>query len=268
MMLRVLTVCILLTLASAAQADPPAVHAVRAYDVFWGGVQIGSLVAEVKEENGIYHFNTLMHSGAMLKYIALYQNDAQGTIKANDAKGFIPVSFDDAVKLRRKQRHIHLDFAEDGTLKSNEVAPPESPLKRPPIDISALKDSIDPLTAALRVQHYVRAYRKDNSATQFTMNVFDGRKLFAVHYTIHGKTSTLIDHKPVPTIHVSFLRKALGGFTQKELQNMGKEDPVIDVYLGDDEMLLPVKAEGKAVLGSATAILVKECAVLQDCLHK
>ena len=46
---------------------------------------------------------------------------------------------------------------------------------------------------------------------------------------------------------------------------MKDENPVIDMYLEDNELLLPVKAIANAPIGSATAVLERECYDISSC---
>lgn len=250
----------IINFAPLSYAAPPAGHTVRHYEVMWNGLHIGDLIADIKEVNGIYHFNTLMRSRDIIKLLAPYRNTASGVIAKDAAKELRPVSFRNTVKLRRKSRDITMQFDAQGVLKTTTVVPPDMPNRRPPVNSVLLQGSIDPLTATLLVGEYVKKGR-----TQFITNVYDGRKLFAVNYQVRGKTTTMLNGKSVPTIHISFSRKAIAGFTEKELKNMPKENPVFDVYLADDGTMLPVKAIGKASIGSASATFKRSCATVEEC---
>lgn len=251
---------VLIWLASPAHAETSSFHAVRYYEVVWNGLHIGDMVAEVKEENGIYRTEIVLRSRDIVKLFSPYRNTATATSKYDTKNGFTPVSFDNTVKLRKKSRQVTMHFAEDGALQTLAVVPPELPSRRPPVATSLLTGSIDPLTAPLRVREHLRAGK-----SKFTTTIYDGRKLFAIHYTVHGKITTEINGKNIPTIHITMTREPIAGFTVKEMNNMPKQNPVIDVYV-DEVNMLPVKAIGKAGIGSATALLKKECASMQACL--
>jgi hypothetical protein len=249
-------------------AAPAPLHEVRAYAVIWNSLHIGDIIAEVKETNGTYHFETHMRSREIIKLLAPYTNRATATIKPSSTRGFIPVSYENTVKLRKKLRTIRMHYAADSTLNTLIVTPEDSIAKRPPATPAQLIGSIDPLTGTMLAQHYVKNYLATGHNKDFTFNIYDGRKLFAVHFTIIGKSVITLDNNPVATVHFRFSRKAIAGFTAKELAKMPKEEPVIDVYLRDDATLLPVKAVGKAASGSVTAVLTKSCATLEACMEK
>ena len=237
-------------------------HAVRAYDVDWNKLPVGNLIGEISEENGITHVTILMRSDKILKYVAEYHNLTTATMKNDTANGYIPMVFDVKSTLRKKSKQLHMEYDEAGILKNKILTPPESAQKRPTIPPELLNGHIDPLTAVMLARAYIK-----QGKTKFSLNIYDGRNLFVVNYIVYGKTTTVVGGKRVDAIHISFSRRAIAGFTTKELHNLPRESPVIDLYLSDDELMLPLTATGKAIIGSANAKLRKECQTLDECMN-
>lgn len=238
----------------------------RYYEVYWNGLHIGDLIGEIKEEDGHTTMATFMRSNDMMQIVAPYNNIAHGSIATANNR-LLASSFEDQIRFRRKNKYIELHYDNDGNIARNTIIPPEDPNKRPTVPMNMLKDSVDPFTAVLLVRKQVRDYLLEGKNNRFSKNIFEGRSLFTLQVDIRGRETIELNKRPVSVIHITLSRQPIAGYTAKELLKMPAQNPVIDVYLEDNPSLLPVRATGQALVGSAMAVLKKECTSIDECLR-
>ncbi len=257
----------LLGSAALAVDSPPAPKAVRLYGVYWQSIHIGNIIGEVKNNSdGKIEFRVAMRSLNILKRLTRYQNDASTTARFGNAQGFIPITFEVHSTLRKKTKNVALAYDAAGNVVQETIDHPPNPKKITPITADMKKDSIDPLTAALIARDKVRQFRDGGGKNYFNLKIYDGRQLFIVNFTILPATTLSWQGRSVSVIPLRFARTALGGFGKEELERMKKQDPVIDVYLSNDSALLPLEAKGKAIIGTASASLLRECQSFTECM--
>lgn len=251
----------------AVAEEDKGLNAARLYGVYWQNIHVGNIIGEIRTKEGKSEFRVSLHALNIFKTLTRYQNNSFTIINTKTPHSFVPESFELHTVLRKKAKHTRIDYTTLGEVSKEQVSHPANPLKVKPITPEKKQGSVDPLTAALIAREYVRNYltQKEGVNNQFAITIYDGKYLFDIQFMIKEQTSITFHGRDVPVVHISFLRNPLAGFSTKELQRMKKYDPVIDLYLTNDEFLLPLQAEGTAPLGKATAILQKECASFEEC---
>lgn len=237
----------------------------RLYGVYWQNVHIGDIVGELRTSGNRSELRVSMRALNILKTLTRYENDSFVVAHATMPYGFIPESFDVHSVLRKKSKTAHIEYSNAGEIIHESVSHPANPLKVKPIDAAMKNGSVDPLTAALIARENVRHYLNKKGKNYFTLSVYEGRYLYRLHFTVNDPVTITVQGHAESVVPLHFSRTPLGGFSKEELSRMQKQDPVIDVYLSNDALLLPVQAEGKAMIGKANAVIKKECAIFSEC---
>jgi len=233
---------------------------VRHYKVYWAGLHIGDLVARVNNDR----MDTLIESYGIAKLISNYSSKTHATFSYKNGE-YKPSSFFTEFKLQKRDRTIGIKYKNDGGIMEEAITPPDKVGKRPPISEEQKQNAVDPLTAFMLARQKIKEnLDKENSG--FSFNMYDGRRLSRLEFKIHGRKKETIKRKELNVVHVSFERIPIAGFTKRELKRMKEEEPIVTVYLSDDEYLFPIKADAKAPLGSAVMLLEKECSSLDVCI--
>lgn len=263
------TLLLLISIPSSLQAEP--IRLTRMYHIYWTGLLLGEMIGEYQYSQDTHSFKVIMRSDGLGAKLANYHNESQASwnqllpgqalLKAEKFELFS--------KFRRKSRNVLLHYDANGRLTLDRHHPEIASKKYPIASPAQKKDSQDPLTAALNVQRLARQYQKASHIPLYhELKVYEGRKLFTLCVTINARKTITVSDQAYETLYVRLHRKPIAGFSKSELYRLKHEDPVIEVYLSDDALLLPVKAVATAKIGSVVALLKKECATLTACLKK
>ena len=79
------------------------------------------------------------------------------------------------------------------------------------------------------------------------------------------KALEIFVNKNVKAIHLTAFNKPVSGYTKNEMRDMPEQNPKISVWVGDDNLLLPIKGDGQTRVGFASGSLVKECRTIKEC---
>lgn len=260
-----LAITLLLSLPAGAFAEAlERPEEARLYKLYWGGMNLGNLVGAIEKAEDGYHFKVNMRSRGLARLITKYQSDTLTHFAFTDDHQALPVSFMTKGSLRKKQRIINIDYDQEGLITYENVNPPDKRWKRPAVKKESKAGSMDPLTMLINVRKRVIDYLQGGEK-EFTYLLYEGRRLSKLYFTIHGKMRLTIGSEEFPVIHVHARRDPLEGFTNREKEKMAMEEPVIDMYLSDDEFLLPVKAVGEIPVGNAIMLLKKVCKTMEEC---
>lgn len=238
------------------------INAARIYKVYYAGLHIADFITQATNNR----VEAIIESKGIAKLFSNYSSKTFVTYKYNKAKNdYIPFEFFTESKLKNRERKINITYNDIGNIVTENVTPPDNRTKRPAVENNLKIGALDPLMVAIFARDKIHeAINKQEN--EFTLKVYDGRRLANLYFTINGKETVKFNNENKPAINVTLKREPVAGFTNNELKRMENEEPTITIYLSDDEMLLPLKANAKAPLGSAVLKLEKECKTLQNCL--
>jgi hypothetical protein len=241
--LSVLTV----NLAVAEPAPIPLVT--RQYRVTVKGIHVADLKATIKENEIISRIDSYGLAKKISKY---WSDDTNSFIYKNGT--FIPQNYYTKFNQRQGQRIVSIKYDDKGKVNFEQVTPPDNRNKRPAVKDSNKIGALDPLTAFLVARlKTIEGLNSGNNA--FSFNIYDGRRLFRLDFTIKGRETQNINRKNTNVISVQFRRTALEGFTNNELKRIKTEEPTFNLYLSDDDEFLPLKANVFSDLGVAVVTL-------------
>ncbi len=229
------------------------------YKVYWTGVHIADLVVEVKDGS----MDTVIESYGIVKKISKYASRTSSKFSFENGK-YIPKSFYTQFQQRNGGKKINIVYNSSGIIEAESVTPPDKRGKRPAVKNEMKVDTVDPLTAVMVAHAKIKESLKQN-IKNFSFNMYDGRRLAQLDFTIGGRMHRNINGKSYNVVMVTFVRKPIAGFTNKELSRMKEEEPVFTIYLNDDKYLMPIKADAEAPLGKAILIMEKECKSIETC---
>lgn len=235
------------------------IKVVRWYKVYWSGIHVADLKAEIKEDS----IEASVDSFGIVKKISKYQSEFKSTFGYVEGK-FIPYSYYTDFKQRKGSKKINLNYNKDGVIIEESVIPPDNRQKRPAVEDGLKIGSFDPLTVFMVARQKVKASLVGGK-TSFNLNMYDGRRLADLQFKISPSFQMRINGKDENVIKVTFSRKPVKGFTNNELKRMAGEEPIFTTYVSNDVQLLPLKMDADAILGKAVLVFEKECPSIQEC---
>lgn len=247
-------------IALAATTSPDTQTLVRWYKIYWSGIHVADLIASLSQGN----FTTQIETYGLAKTISKYASLTSLEYNKNN-NIYAPIAYHSKFNQRHGGRSVEISYLENGKIAYQSVTPPDAEWKRPKVPEALRKHAVDPLAAFLLAQQKIKEALEQNNQ-RFTIDVYDGRSLYGLDFTVYGRIKKKIKDREYSLIQVEFKRRSIAGFTANELKKIPTEEPTFTVYLSDDELLLPLKADAEAPLGTAVLFLEKECRSLNECL--
>lgn len=233
------------------------------YEFGFGGVLFGKMGLEIEQSSRSYTATSDITSSGVLKLFV--RHNSHTTVDATGHDFLYDNSvYETHYQTRKKKRYVKM-VTKNGQLIEETLVPPETPERRPPVDASLKKGALDPLSFVITMRRQVVLALQNNSR-EFTLNVFDGRRLTEVDFTIEGKKVLKFGEQKYPTIAVKARRKLIAGFTDSELQDYDPKEPDLMIYFSDNTRLIPIRLEISLLVGKLYANLVKECRTGDSCL--
>lgn len=237
------------------------------YTVSWSGIPIGSLVLQASEDTGTYRLGAYVKTKGLAYTFTRHESTTtvEGVRKGDE---YLPRKFETVFKLRKKTRHIILNYSPPGILAEEYNTPPEDPNKRLPVPAEMKAQVMDALTPlfAQRPQIYKAL---QNGHSTFTLRAYDGRRLTDMHYNVLGRMSVLWKNQQTNAIVFKLSRTPIAGYKESELDDIRENaDPEISLYLSDDGRLIPLKIVIEGSGGSFYANYASECESLEACLKR
>lgn len=258
--MRFLVIFIICLFANSAFASE---NIAALYRIYWMNLHVGDLVAEISANENEVRFTNIMRARNIAKKAGNFRSKTI-TNAAFDGEKFIPSSFYTSNSLRKRTRNIEIKYDESGNIISEKINLKEDPSKRLSVENILKSDAYDPLTIALNMRKIIFQY-KNHPSYKFMMKLYEGRRLSELNFTIIGTEKIDINGNLTELVHISLYRHPIAGFSKDELANMDNEEPDVDIYLSNDDDMIPVKVVAKAKIGSAIAYLEKKCNKLADC---
>ena len=158
------------------------------YDIFVGGFHSGRVDLSVRWNGNQYQLFAITSSAGLIDYLVGFRSYAQsrGTIFDDDVR---PVSHHVNNLWTGDVRFVRMGYIDPGR---NHEGPAYTVVHPPPVDDDReivpeglRRDTIDPLSAALRAA-YSAIKRGDRAPCQDTIPVFDGRRRYNLHFDDAG----------------------------------------------------------------------------------
>lgn len=153
--------------AVAEAPSPLVLH----YEAYAAGIPVLTLDFRLAEEPAAYEVSGFIKAAGVLRLFSSYRltTESRGAVAADDLR---PALHDTASGSRGKERHAHLDYRGDGSVRAV-LNPPEDP-GRPLPSPQQTTGTVDPLTAILSMS---RSFRQTGHCG-VTVPVFDGRRRY------------------------------------------------------------------------------------------
>lgn len=261
---------IALTLASSvARAQQPLpelqpFNHIGYYEVSWGGITVGGLAIATYEDAERYSMEAHVKSNGLAWVITKHKSATTAEGIKRDGK-YLPQRFETHFHHRNKNRHIILNYDENGKLKDEFVNPADPPWKRKPVPMELKESALDPLSIFFVQRKRVYEALEDGGE-QFTLQMFDGRRLTDMHYFVHGRQRVGWNMQDVPVIRFNLSRTPVAGYKDSELEELrDKKDPSVSLFLSDDGRLIPLKLEIDGNAGTFYANFKQRCDTIEQC---
>lgn len=234
------------------------------YKVEWVNMTVAYFVVDVKTSGNNVSFK--FHSESMGLVDKLVNFGWSSLTEARfDGNDYKPVSVNRMSEMKKRARKITLEYDAKGNVVKDVSDPPENRAKRPEVEQAEKNGTYDALTLFLQARSEIIDIFKEKKFTNGEANVslplYDGRKKSIMSLTVY---ENITDNK----FKVRVRQRAVAGYTNNELKDIGKGDRFIDVLV-DSRDFIPVRAFGKSPLGSAKASYNKVCSTsFEDCIRQ
>lgn len=244
---------------------PPPLNTASWSTVYTDRVPIGDIIIEFNEDEEKYRIEAHVISAGLIKVFTKYNSRAIVSGIKKDGR-YIPQNFNYIRRLRDKTFELTLKYDEEGNIVSEEFKPQYKKNKYPSIKPEIKNGTPDPLTLLLVVRQHL--FNKLNQEDKnFILPVYDGRQLSNMYFDMSEKEKVYHKRKKLNAYKLTLDQKPVGGFRDRDLEDLAVVDPVISFYL-HDENLLPVIAEGESPYGDAVGRRRKLCYNFKDCYEK
>lgn len=249
MLLRNKIACVLLIFCAsgiqpvAAQPPLPAAEAVFDYQdtlyFTWAGLRLGQLTLHMQQrDDGHYTMTTDGKTGGIVSLFNSHRSHsiAEGIHKESR---YIPAVFRSEYVDDGEKKRVEVLYDTDGNPTSELIDPPREEI-RPLVPEEAKRHTLDILSGFFQMrQELITALQQGKKA--FSVTIYDGKRLFRVDATIMSTAQNVLIHATdtlLPSLKLRLQRVALAGYKEKELKNIAKRNPPIDLYV-EPERLVP-----------------------------
>lgn len=220
-----------------------------------------------KSTNKADYFKLTFYSktNGFVDYLFGWMSYTVSYFKVVDNK-IIPKKFKSKTKLKKKVREIEISYDKSGKIKSEKVTPPDNRHKRPAVPANLKKRIFDPLSIIIETRKMVRDaiendHFNDRGIYKFTLPLYDARKRTDINFFLHKK-------KLNGLYKLELTRKPISGYTNNELEQAKEHQIKVSIYV-DPVTLLPMRAEGKSLIGTAEANYISDCTKgIKDCIKE
>lgn len=229
----------------------------RQYHIYWVKSLVGSIDMAITQEGNSYTLSSRLKAHGLSRKLFKFWMNTYSTANYIPNQLIHPDIFNVEYRLRKTYRTIDLDFdSVNDTLLSEAVNPPDNRHKRPEVPDILKYQTIDPHTAILRIHQEIHLALR-HGYNRFSVPIYDGRRRANLYVTIIGKKQIDVRGIPIQVVHIQLQRDVLSGATVNELKRGKKEEPIIDLFLEDNDGLIPVKAIARAPIGNVVAVMVR-----------
>lgn len=259
-----LTICFTIGLSFPADAAYNRDLTFRGYyKCTFSGINFAKVGIHVEQDSHAYSAITDITLSGIAK---LFTKHSSHTIVDGSGKNYhYSVSeYETNYKTKNKKRYVKLNY-NGAEFDKETLIPPENPDKRKPVPKEEKHGSYDPLSGLLKARLLLIDALANNKQA-FSLNIYDGRRLTKVDFTVLSARIIRMEDRKVPVIAVQAKRTLLVGFTASELADHDPKESPLTIYFSNDETLFPVRLEAHLMFGTLTADLVKTCTPQESCL--
>ena len=227
------------------------------YKCSWEGMEAGLVTLQNIETGDGYNVTTSTDTTGIVKTLTNFYSHTVTVGKITNGQ-YLPTQYDTKWQTKKNSPHIIVTYAENGEV--SEVAePPENRNKRPEVEQVHKQGSFDFASVFLNSRGQIKQMIESGQALplQFTIKVFDARRVFNANFSVVGYENKKVDGNKQKLLHITLNRSVIAGFTTKELERIKNFNPTFDLWLNED--YIPVIGSGQAVIGHAEMNLVSAC---------
>jgi len=233
------------------------------YEVNLGNIRFAKMGLEIEQQSDYYKVKGDIKVTGIVKMFT--QHSSHTTVDGSGDNFNYPArAYETRYRTKKKHKYVKLIY-ESNTVKTEVLEPPENPAKRPVVPNTLKKNSYDPLSFILKMRMEIISALKSNKK-DFSLNVYDGRRLTKANFNIIGRKAIRLDGKKTDVVIATVKRELTAGFTESEREDYSAYEPVITIYFSDDARFIPLKFETSFWLGTLSATLIKECRTGESCL--
>lgn len=233
------------------------------YSFGWNGLPFGEMALKTTEGAGRYTAESRVGFTGLAGLLNSHKSTAQGSGGTEGGVMRTARVYETFYSTRKKAKHVKLTFAQGGRLAEAVLEPPNNKDKRPDVPAEAVHGAPDPLSYMFALREALHgALQKGESS--FSLPLFDGRRLMETQFRIVA-THVAPQKSGGPLLtEVIGTRKALAGFSQKELDDM-KGEPELHAWFTEDAQMIPQTLQFQVMLGRVTAKLARRCEGAELC---
>lgn len=228
---------------ATAQPALPAAEAVFDYQdtlyFTWAGLRLGQLTLHMQQqEDGHYFMTTEGKTGGIVSLFNSHHSYSRAEGIHKELR-YIPALFRSEYVDDGEKKRVEIVYDTDGNPTRETIEPPREEI-RPLVPEEAKQHTLDILSSFFQMrQELITALQQGKKA--FSVTIYDGKRLLRVDATIMSTAQNVLIHATdtlVPSLKLRLQRVALAGYKEKELKNIAKRNPPIDLYV-EPERLVP-----------------------------
>lgn len=237
------------------------VEATVRYEFSWGGIGFGKIALEADETDATFSARTLIKSKGLASMFVKHSSDTKmDGLKVGPE--YLSQHYDANFQTRNKKKHINLTYDSAGNIEK-EISEPED-ADRPKVSAEDKAGALDPLALLFKIRRKLFDALAASEKT-FKVKMYDGRRLTEVQVDISGLAERTIAGEKKNLIHVILTRKALSGYTDKELERMKDGINSMHAYFSDDAQLWPIMVEVDVYLATMRGEFTQACSKIEEC---
>lgn len=251
-LIKMLLVFYLLPFAARAEDPVMPIEFTGHYDMAFATIPFGELDITLSQSPHNYYITNDIRLTGLAKIFV--QHESHTTSNGSGANFMYPDStYESRYSTKNKPKYVRM-VTEKGIIVSEKVEPLDSPSTRPPVKAEDKKGAVDPVFLALAIRADLINCLKEHCQA-FSQNYYDGRRLIKLDFTYAGEKNIRIKGEKYPSYRLTVKRTPLAGHTEKELRNIGPNDPTLTIYFSHDERVIPMQLEVPLSFGVASATL-------------
>jgi hypothetical protein len=258
-------------LLSGASIGAPAVsaHLDLHMVMYMAGIKAGKVRLSVDLDDADAVSRLDLESGGILALLTGYEGQSAARTSLEPGEAPQPLTFDSSYETNRYDRKVEIRYDPEGgditELRTWKRGKPQ----RSDVPEALRQDTIDPLTAVLRLRQWVLALRAGDAAeASETYEVFDGRRRYDLTASLLERGRIEADGETLPVFRLKAKLVPKAGFSSKDmLANWAAEgeDRWIELVLTDDPEPAPVLIRTHGGSLETVIELKKMCRGEDDC---
>lgn len=250
-------ICFCLLPIWAHASSPAPVTFKGIYVVDFAGVPFGKVGLEFEQNTHTYAITADVISTGLVNLFT--KHSSHTTVESAGGK----LVYETHYQTKKKKRHVKWERNNNKTIEEI-VEPPDNRAVRPAVPEEQKRESHDPLSMVVQIRDKIPDVLE--GLKNFSVNVYDGRRLTKVDIAAEGTRVLKISGKKIPVVALSARRSPITGFTPSEMEDFSRKEPPLYIYMSNDARAMPIRLEWNFWMGKITATLTKECRTGESCL--